>query len=93
MLSTSVFKNHLKHEHLFDIGKDLNILEDIATTSVEKREEVTEIFVLTQFTKSDKINLCKLCLQEVKEYKNMMSNHMKQHLGFTLPKIFKEKKA
>ena len=52
VLLTSVFKNHLKPEHLLDSGKDLNILEYIATTSVEKRKELTEIFVLTQFTKS-----------------------------------------
>ena len=77
VLSESVFKNHLKHEHIFDIAKDLNMLEDIATTSVDKREEVMEIFVFAQFTRSGIRNLCKLCIQEVKEYKNMMSLHMK----------------
>ena len=90
MLSAGVFKSHLKHEHIFDIAKDLNILEDIATTSVDKIEEVAEIFVLTQFTKSGNRNLCKLCLREVQEYKNIMSLHMKHHLGFSLPKRFKD---
>ena len=54
MFYTSVFQNHLKHEHIINIGIDLNILDDIETTDVKKREEVTEIFVLTQFTRIDK---------------------------------------
>ena len=91
MVPSSVFNDHLKQEHIQYIGRYLNILDDIETTNVEKMEEVADIFVLTQFTKSDNKNVCKLCSQEVKEYKNTMAIHMKYHLGFTLRQRFKVK--
>ena len=84
VVPSSVFNDHLKQKHIQDIGRYLNILDDIGTNNVDKMEEVTDIFVLTQFTKSENKTVCKLCLQEVKEYKNTMAIHMKYHLGFTL---------
>jgi hypothetical protein len=80
MTVASKMRDHIYEDHIFNIIKELQIEEDITSTSEEKKEEITEIFVTKKSSADDNhVYTCQLCYKEEKTRTNIFI-HMRYHL-------------